>query len=73
MNEIIFENVTIKPSKLGYYKYPFKCHDSRYPQPKWKTEKGFMKHLEKCNMKPSTVLKHDLEKHIKWRKDNNFI
>ena len=62
MNNIIFENVVIKPSKSGYYKCPFNCHDSRYPQPKWKTEKGFMKHLEKCNMKPSVVSQCEMKK-----------
>ena len=69
MNNIIFEGVVIKPTKSGYYKCPFNCYDSRFPQPKWKTEKGFMKHLQKCNMKPSVVL----EREMKIQEKNNQI
>lgn len=62
MNNINFEGKIIKPNKSGYYKCPFGCHNSNYPQPKWKTELGFMKHLQGCFMKPSSVLIRDNEK-----------
>ncbi len=54
--EIVFEEVTIKPNKWGIYRCPFGCHkDNRFPEPTWKTKKGFLKHLEKCYMRPSAV------------------
>ena len=65
--EIEFEGIKIKPNKTGYYKCPFGCHtNSSYPKPKWKTEKGFRKHLEGCFMKPSEVEKCDIEKKKKY-------
>lgn len=70
-NIIEFEGIKIKPTKSGYYKCPFGCHtNSSYPQPKWKTEKGFRKHLECCFMKPSEVEKRDIEKK---KKDNEQL
>lgn len=66
--EIIFEGVKIKPTKTGIWKCPFGCHtDNRFAAPKWKTEKGFMRHLENCYMRPSAVEKRNNEK----KKKNN--
>ena len=49
----------IKPSKTGYYRCPFGCGRKDYPAPKWKTEKGFMKHLNECYYRPSAVEKRN--------------
>ena len=57
--EIEFEGKIVKPSNLGYYKCPFNCHDERFATPKWKTEKGFRQHMEKCTGKPSYKNKID--------------
>lgn len=54
--EIEFEGKIVKPSSNGYYKCPFKCGNSGYPQPKWKTEKGFRQHMINCPKKPSYLL-----------------
>ena len=51
--EIEFEGKTVKPNRNGFYKCPFNCHDDRFGAPKWKTEKGFRQHMEKCKGKPS--------------------
>lgn len=63
--EIDFEGTIVKPSKNGYYKCPFKCHDQRYAAPKWKTEKGFRKHMKKCPKNPAVLKKERqfLDKH----------
>jgi hypothetical protein len=75
--EIIFEGVTIKPTKIGVWKCPFGCHtDNRFPAPKWKTEKGFMRHLENCYMRPSAVEKRNNEKQQKYNEQierNNIL
>lgn len=42
-------------AKSGFYKCPNKCGDSRYPQPKYKTEKGFIKHLANCYLDPDKI------------------
>lgn len=64
--EIIFEGVKINPSKTGIWKCPFGCHtDIRFVAPKWKTEKGFIRHLENCYMRPSAVEKRNNEKQQK--------
>jgi hypothetical protein len=49
---IEFEGVQVKP-KNGVYKCPFRCGSSGYPQPTWKTEKGFRKHMASCTKRPS--------------------
>lgn len=51
MEPIEFCGITIKPSR-GSYRCPFGCGDPRYPPQKWKTEKGFRAHLEKCPKRP---------------------
>jgi len=51
--EIEFEGKIVKPTKTGIYRCPFNCQRSGYPALKWKTEKGFMQHMEKCTGKPS--------------------
>ena len=48
-NEVIyFEDKKIKPGRDGTYRCPFRCSRSDYPAPKWKTMKGFLKHLNEC-------------------------
>ena len=66
-NSIEFDGKIVKPNKSGFYKCPFNCGDPRYPKPKWKTEKGFRQHMEKCSKRPSFISskiekeKNDLE------------
>lgn len=55
--EIDFEGKIVKPSKAGFYRCPYSCHRADYPQPKWKTENGFRKHMESCSGKPSAKKK----------------
>lgn len=50
---IDFEGKLVKPSKHGVYRCPFKCSSSGYPEPTWKTEKGFRKHMTSCGKRPS--------------------
>jgi hypothetical protein len=50
---IDFEGKQVKPSKHGVYRCPFKCGSSGYPEPTWKTEKGFRKHMTTCTKRPS--------------------
>ena len=45
---IYFEDKKIKPHKDGKYRCPFHCGAEGYPKPKWKTMKGFLKHLNEC-------------------------
>lgn len=74
--EIIFEGVKIKSTKTGIWRCPFGCHtDKRYPAPIWKTKKGFMRHLEKCYMRPSAIEKRNIEKQKKnnEQKERNKI
>lgn len=45
------------------YRCPYKCWDSRYPAPKWKTEKWYLAHLEKCPNSPEKIKeKEEIEK-----------
>jgi len=77
--EIEFQGVKIKKSG-EYWKCPFKCHkDKRFPAPKWKTLKGFEKHLNSCPNSPSNIKikeeKERLEEELKkkWiQKLNEF-
>jgi len=50
---IEFEGKIVKPNKQGKYYCPFKCGQEGYPQPSWKTEKGFRGHMIKCSKRPS--------------------
>lgn len=52
---IDFEGTIVKPTKAGVYMCPFGCGDKRFSAPKWKTEKGFRKHMESCGARPSTI------------------
>lgn len=74
--EIEFMGKKIKP-KGGAYRCPYACGDSRYPQPKYKTEKGFIKHLNSCRLNPELVKKRENEKleqaKIMEEKINNII
>jgi hypothetical protein len=49
-----FEGFKIKPQR-GVYRCPFNCGDPRYPRPKWKTVKGFMRHLQGCSQSPAKI------------------
>jgi hypothetical protein len=70
--EVYFEGVKIKPTKAGFYKCPFGCHtNTGYPAPKWKTEKGFIRHLEKCNMRPSLIKIKEDKQQEKLKELNN--
>ena len=52
---IDFEGKLVKPDKKGTYKCPYKCGRSDYPQPSWKTEAGFRKHMGECGKRPSLL------------------
>jgi hypothetical protein len=58
---IDFDGTQVKPSRHGVYKCPFKCNNSGYADPTWKTEKGFRQHMTKCPKRPS-FLKDKQEK-----------
>ncbi len=45
---VIFENVEYSANYTGKYYCPYDCHNPDYPKPSWKTDKGFLGHLEKC-------------------------
>jgi hypothetical protein len=57
---IDFEGVMVDP-KRGCYVCPFRCGRQDYPTPKWKTEKGFRKHMGECPQRPSRVQKEAKE------------
>jgi hypothetical protein len=65
---IEFDGKIVKPDKRGFYRCPFRCGSPNYPQPKWKTEKGFRKHMSKCPNSPSQ-LKIKTESLNKYYKD----
>lgn len=50
---IEFDGKQVKPNKQGVYKCPFKCGNTSYREPTWKTEKGFRQHMSKCHKRPS--------------------
>lgn len=54
LEPIIFEWITVKPTKQGYY-CPFNCGDPRFRKPTWKTEKWFRWHMAKCSKRPSII------------------
>ena len=54
---IEFEGKTVKPNKNGEYKCPFNCGHTGYPVRKWKTEKGFRRHMNNCSQRPSLLRK----------------
>lgn len=47
------------------YYCPFDCGDSRFPKPKWKTEKGAQKHVDNCSMRPEKVEERKVAQEIK--------
>ena len=52
------------PIKKGSHYYcPYDCSDSRYPKKKWKTEKGAVKHVNDCFMRPEEVEKRNKREH----------
>lgn len=48
--------------KQRYYYCPNDCGDKRFSRPRWKTEKGFNKHLESCPNSPERLERARLEK-----------
>ena len=59
----LFEGKLVEP-KSGIYRCPFKCGQIGYPQPKWKTEAGFKKHMEKCPKSPSNIKKREEQQKV---------
>ena len=51
MSGMIFEGVQYEPGRDGKFRCPWRCGSDDYPQPSWKTEKGFTKHLGGCAAK----------------------
>jgi hypothetical protein len=45
---MLHNGVEYKPDWKGLYRCPNDCWNPDYPQPGWKTEKGFEKHLNEC-------------------------
>lgn len=61
LKSIDFEGKLVTP-KNGGYRCPYKCHSAGYPAPKWKTEKGFIRHMETCKARPSLVKINSLKR-----------
>ena len=53
---VVFEGMTYSPWRDGSFRCPWKCSDPNYPQRKWASEKGFLKHLQECKGKPEPEL-----------------
>jgi len=58
---IMFDGKEVKPKK-GFYYCPFRCGDPLYPRKKWKTERGFRKHMESCSACPSAQTRNEQAK-----------
>lgn len=53
-------NKTVKRSSSGYFKCPYRCQtDKRYPQLKWKTEAGFLRHISSCTNSPEAIARRE--------------
>lgn len=50
-----------KPDKRGFYRCPYRCGDPRFPRRKWRTEKGILKHLGECPLRPEAVAARKVE------------
>jgi predicted RNA-binding Zn-ribbon protein involved in translation (DUF1610 family) len=50
---MIYNGTEYEPWKDGKFRCPWKCGNPDYPQAKWATEKGFLKHLEGCPENPA--------------------
>lgn len=57
MEPINFEGKNVTPTPTGIYRCPYNCGQKGYPAKKWKTEKGFRKHMTECPKRPSAVNK----------------
>lgn len=57
---IDFEGKLVTP-KRGVYSCPYRCHSGSYAPPKWKTEKGFRKHMGECRCSPSAWQRQQAE------------
>ena len=53
---MLFEGIEYKPRWDGNYFCPWPCSDPNYPPRRWKSEKGFAKHLSECKAKPGPEL-----------------
>lgn len=49
---MVLDGVDYPPGRDGKFRCPWLCHDPEWPAPKWSTEKGYQKHLEKCLQNP---------------------
>lgn len=54
--EILFDGKLVKPSR-GVYRCPYHCYTGSYAAPKWKTQRGFERHMESCPCSPSATAK----------------
>jgi hypothetical protein len=53
---VLYDGVEIPAWRDGLFRCPWKCNEgSLYSQPKWKTEKGFKKHLDECSFNPNLL------------------
>jgi hypothetical protein len=69
--EIEFEGKRVIPED-GYYKCPFRCGDKRFPQPKWKTEGGFRKHMLICINRPSAIAQQKAREQKRQEEENRI-
>ena len=56
-----------KRTKRGYFHCPYGCGDPRYPRRKWKTVKGFVSHLQRCDHRPEAREKRKQERETRER------
>jgi hypothetical protein len=49
---MFYDGVEYKPGRDGKFRCEWGCHNPQYHRPSWRTEKGFLKHLEGCPCNP---------------------
>lgn len=59
--------------KNKVYRCPYNCGTPGYPKPKWKTEKGYKKHIETCHMRPQAVQQRADQRKEKELRDQQVI
>ena len=69
---IEFEGEKVIPQN-GVYRCPYNCGDPRYPRKKWKTERGFRRHMKNCPNKPSAVEARRIEKEKRQREKEDAL
>lgn len=70
---VTFNNVVYKKNKAGYFKCPYNCSNAGYPAKKWKTTKGFLKHMEDHVLwEAKAVAKLQYEKEYLIQKNKNI-